>query len=98
MIKIVASDIIAMDKVREKFAKRVFFLLNADEIDEGKMTTLRQVMDKNKGNCNCYFNVIGKEFAEQQVYVSRKYSVSPTDQFLESVRSILGKNSIKVSA
>ena len=98
VIKIVASDIIAMDKVREKFAKRVFFLLNADEIDEGKMTTLRQVMDKNKGNCNCYFNVIGKEFAEQQVYVSRKYSVSPTDQFIESVRSILGKNSIKVSA
>ncbi len=97
-IKIVANDIIAMDKVREKFAKRVFFLLNSDEIDEGKMTTLRQVMEKNKGNCNCYFNVIGKEFAEQQVYVSRKYSVSPTDQFIESVRSILGKNAIKVSA
>ncbi len=98
VIKIVATDIIAMDKVREKFAKRVFFLLNADEIDEGKMATLRQVMDKNKGNCNCYFNVIGKEFAEQQVYVSRKYAVSPTDQFIESVRSILGKNAVKVSA
>ena len=98
VIKIVATDIIAMDKVREKFAKRVFFLINADEIDGGKMTTLQQMMDKNKGNCNCYFNVIGKEFAEQQVYVSRKYSVNPTDQFIESVRSILGKNAIKVSA
>jgi len=98
VIKIVATDIIAMDKVREKFAKRVFFLINADEIDGAKMTTLQQTMDKNKGNCSCYFNVIGKEFAEQQVYVSRKYSVNPTDQFIESVRSILGKNAIKVSA
>ena len=76
-IKIVATDIIAMDKVREKFAKRVFFLLNTDEVDEKKMTTLREVMEKNKGNCNCYFNVIGKEFADQQVYVSRKYCCKP---------------------
>jgi len=98
VIKIVATDIIAMDKVREKFAKRVFFLINADEMDGAKMTILQQTMDKNKGNCSCYFNVIGKEFAEQQVYVSRKYSVNPTDQFIESVRSILGKNAIKVSA
>ena len=97
-IKIVVNDIIAMDKVREKFAKRVFLLVNADEVDDVKMTTLRQAMEKNRGNCNCYFTVIGKEFAEQQVYVSKKYSVSPTDQFIESVRSILGNNAIKVSA
>ena len=96
-IKIVANDIIAMDKVREKFARRVFLLVNADEIDDAKMTTLRELIEKNKGNCNCYFNVTGREFTAQQVFVSRKYSVKPTDQFMESVRSILGKNSIKVS-
>ena len=97
-IKIVVSDIIAMDKVREKFAKRVFLLVNADEIDEVKMTSLRQLIERSKGNCNCYFNVIGKEFPAQHVFISRKYSVSPTDQFIESVKIILGGNSIKVSA
>jgi hypothetical protein len=56
------------------------------------------LIEKNKGNCNCYFNVTSREFEAQQVFISRKYSVKPTDQFLESVRSILGKNSIKVSA
>ncbi|HTX19398.1 MAG TPA: DNA polymerase III subunit alpha [Bacteroidota bacterium] len=98
VIKIVVNDIIAMDKVRERFAKRVFLLVNADEIDGPKLESLRDVIEKNRGNCNCYFNVTGREFPAQQVFVSRKYSVKPTDQFLESVRSILGQNSIKVSA
>ncbi len=62
------------------------------------MANLRDVMEKNKGNCNCYFNVIGKDFQAQQVFVSRKYSVNPTDVFMESIRTILGKHSIKVSA
>ena len=97
-IKIVVNDVIAMDKVREKFAKRVFLLVNADEVDAPKMASLRELIEKNKGNCNCYFNVTSKEFDAQKVFVSRKYSVKPTDQFMESVRSILGKNSIKVSA
>jgi len=98
VIKIVANDIIAMDKVREKFAKRIFLLLNADEVDDAKMTRLRTTMEKFKGNCNCYFNVVGSEFPAQQVFISRKFSVAPSSEFMDSIRTILGKNSIKVSA
>ena len=98
VIKIVANDIIAMDKVREKFAKRIFLLLNADQCDEVTMAQLRQAMEKYKGNCNCYFNVVGNDFPEQQVFVSRKFTVNPSNDFIESIRTILGRNSIKVSA
>ncbi|HTR80519.1 MAG TPA: DNA polymerase III subunit alpha [Bacteroidota bacterium] len=98
VIKIVATDIVAMDKVREKFAKRVFILVNADEVDAGKLSSLRQLIEKNKGNCNCYFNVIGSEFKGQQMFVSRRYSVSPSDQFMDAVKTIMGQNSVKVLA
>ena len=98
VIKIVVNDIVAMDKVREKFAKRIFLLLDADEVDDTKMTHLRLAMEKFKGNCNCYFNVVGSNFPAQQVFLSRKFSVTPSNDFIESVRTILGKNSVKVSA
>ncbi len=98
VIKIAAAEIVPMDKVREKFAKRVFLLLNTDEVNNGTMEKLRLVLEKSKGNCQCYFNVIGKEFSAQQVFVSRKFSINPTNEFMDSVRSLLGKHSIKVSA
>ena len=98
VIKIVANDIVAMDKVREKFAKKVFLLLNTDEVDASKLTNLRQIIEKSKGNCNCYFNVIGKEIGTQQVFVSRTFSVNPSNEFVDKVRTILGNNAIKVTS
>lgn len=97
VIKIVAKDIVAMDKAREKYAKRIFLLLNADEMDADKLSNLRAVMEKFKGNCSCYFNVVGSEFPGQQVFALHKYAVTPSDDFFESVRGILGKNAVKVS-
>ncbi|MBI2430185.1 MAG: DNA polymerase III subunit alpha [Ignavibacteriales bacterium] len=97
IIKIVVDEILPMEAVREKFAKKIFFLLNADEITDITLTKLRELMEKNKGNCNCYFNVVGKEFGNQQVFVSRKFNINPTTEFIEGVQEILGKNAIKLS-
>jgi DNA polymerase-3 subunit alpha len=98
VIKIIASEIISMDKVREKFARRIFLLLNTDEVNDGTMAKLRLVLEKNKGNCQCYFNVIGKEFSAPQVFISRKFAINPTNEFMDSIRSLLGKQSIKITA
>jgi DNA polymerase III subunit alpha len=98
VIKIVATDIMPIELAGEKLGKRVFLLLNADEINDATIPRLREVMEKNKGNCSCYFNVVGKDFPGQQVFVSRKFSVRPTNDFIDGVRSILGRNSVKISA
>ena len=97
IIKIVVEEISPMDAVGEKFAKKIFFLLNADEVTDITLTKLRELMEKNKGNCGCYFNVVGKEFGKQEVFVSRKYNINPTTEFIESVQEILGKHAIKLS-
>lgn len=97
MIKIIADDILPMDAVREKFARKIFFLLNVDEVTDHALAQLRELMEKNRGNCSCYFNVIGSAFENQQVFISRKYSVNPTTEFIERVQDILGKHAIKLS-
>ncbi len=97
IIKIIVEEILPMDAVREKYAKKIFFLLNADEVTDETMTKLQALMEKNRGNCNCYFNVMGKEFEKQQIFIARKYSINPTTEFIEGVQDILGKHAIKLS-
>jgi DNA polymerase-3 subunit alpha len=97
IMKIVAEEILPMDTVSGKFAKKIFFLLNADEITDITLEKLRRLLEHYRGNCNCYFNVVGSAFENQQVFISRKYSVNPTTEFIESVQEILGRNAIKLS-
>ena len=97
IIKIIVDEILPMDAVREKYAKKIFFLLNADEVTDITLTQLKELMEKNRGNCICYFNVVGKEFNKQQVFLSRKYNINPTSEFIESVQEVLGKHAIKLS-
>ncbi len=97
VIKIIVDEVMPMDAVREKYAKKIFFLLNADEVTDITLGRLKELLEKNRGNCGCYFNVVGKEFEKQQVFVSRKYTVHPTTEFIESVQELLGKHAIKLS-
>jgi len=97
IIKIIVDEILPMEAVREKYAKKIFFLLNADDVSDITLIKLRELMEKNRGNCNCYFNVIGKEFEQQQIFVSKKYAINPTSEFIEGVQEILGKHAIKLS-
>lgn len=95
IIKIIADDINPIESIREKFGKKIFLLLNSDEISDIALTKLRDLMEKNRGNCNCYFNVVGKEFRQQQVYISRKYNVNLSPEFIDGVKELLGPHSIK---
>lgn len=97
IIKIIADDVNPIESIREKYGKKIFLLLNADEVTDITLGKLRELMEKNKGNCNCYFNVVGKEFRQQQVYISRKYSVNLSTEFIDGIKELLGTNSIKFS-
>ncbi len=97
IIKIIVDEILPMDAVREKYAKKIFFLLNADEVTDITLGKLKLLMEKNRGNCSCYFNVVGKEFQSQQVFISRKYTINPSTEFIEGVQEILGRHAIKLS-
>jgi len=97
-IKILADEIMPMDEVRAKLAKKMFFRLDADSVTEESMMKLKTVFSQNKGPCGCFFNVTGRDIPGERIYFSRKYSVNPTNEFVDSVQTILGKHSIIVSS
>jgi DNA polymerase-3 subunit alpha len=95
VLKIIATEIIPMESVREKYAKRAFLLVNADEVNDNIIAELKELMKKHKGNCQSYFNVKGSDFPEEQVLLARNYSVQLSTEFMNGVSALLGPNAVK---
>lgn len=97
-LRIIVNEVYPMEKVREKFTKSIIVSLNLNDVKENTVIELRKVMEKYRGNCSCYFNVIGDETLANTMFYSRKFIVEPSQQFVSEVKRILGPNSVKITA
>ncbi len=95
-LKILANEVFPMEKVREKFTKSIILSINVNDVKENAIVELRSLLEKNKGNCACYFDVV--ESAKRKKYQTRKFSVDPTDQFMEEAKRILGPHNVKLAS
>ncbi|MBI5474649.1 MAG: DNA polymerase III subunit alpha [Ignavibacteriae bacterium] len=95
-LKVLVNEVYPMEKVREKFTRSIILSINVNDVKENTIVELRSLLEKNKGNCACYFDVV--ESAKRKKYQSRKFSVDPTDQFMEEARRILGVQNVKLAS
>jgi DNA polymerase III subunit alpha len=96
MLKILVNDVIPMERVREKFTKSIVLSINVNDVQEKAIVELRTLMEKSKGNCPCYFNVV--QAGENKIYHTKKYTVEPSDTFVGEARRILGPQCVRFSA
>lgn len=95
-MKILVNEVYPLEKVREMFTKSIVLSINVNDIQENTIIQLRELMEKNKGNCSCYFNVT--DAAHTKVYQTRRFAVRPSEQFIDQVRKILGPRNVRFSA
>jgi DNA polymerase-3 subunit alpha len=93
--KVLADEIYPMDIVRQKFTKSIIVSFGVDDVQENTIVALREVIERHKGNCRCYFDVMENE--ESSRFHTMKYSVNASDEFLDEVKKILGPHSVKIS-
>ncbi len=94
-LKILLNEVYPMEKVREKFTKSIVFSINVKDVQENTIVALRQLMEQNRGRVPCYFSVTDSKCTK--VYQTSRYSVEPSEKFVEEVRRVLGPNSIAFS-
>lgn len=97
-LKVLTDDIYSLDSVRQKFTKSIIVSLNVNEVEENAIRELKNVMEKHKGNCRCYFDVMEPEQKKCSRFQSTRFSVDFSDEFLNEVRRITGPNSVRVSS
>lgn len=94
-VRIIVNEVYPMDRVREKFTKSIILSINLDHVTANAVIELRKLMEKYRGNCFCYFNVLGAD--HQQMFRTNKFVVDPNDEFITEVKRILGPHSIKLT-
>ncbi|MGB2868012.1 MAG: DNA polymerase III subunit alpha [Bacteroidota bacterium] len=95
-IKVIVNEVIAIDKVRERFAKSVMLNVNLDAMNEGTIIELGKLLERHRGKCQCYLNVTGGGLGRNSVYLTRKYVIDPNQQFLTAVKQLLGPTSVRL--
>ncbi len=95
LLKILVNEVDPMERVREKLTKSIILSINVNAVQEQTITELRTLMEKSKGNCSCYFNVVQE--GTNKLYHTKKYTVEPSDAFVGEARRILGPQSVRFS-
>jgi DNA polymerase-3 subunit alpha len=95
--KVLVDEVYPMDEVRQKFTRSIVLSVNVNEIRDNAIVALRSVMEKHKGNCRCYLDVVEPDKAKPSRFHTMKFAVNASDQFLDEVRKILGPNSVRIS-
>ncbi|HTP80847.1 MAG TPA: DNA polymerase III subunit alpha [Bacteroidota bacterium] len=95
-IKVIVNEVVPMDDVRKKFARRVLLNINLETVGEGTIYELAKLLEHYQGTCQCYFNVAGGTLTGNSLYLTRKFLVEPNAQFLSAARSLLGSAAVRI--
>jgi DNA polymerase-3 subunit alpha len=96
MLKILVNDVIPLENVRERFTKSIAVSVNLDHVSEETILELRKIMERHRGKCACYFNVIGGGLDRNSLYLTRMLTVEPSAQFIGLVKQLLGPSSVRL--
>ncbi|MFH1395523.1 MAG: DNA polymerase III subunit alpha [Candidatus Omnitrophota bacterium] len=93
--KIVAEDIIPLEKVKEKFTKSVLIRISTDIFEQDMMLNLKKVLKNYKGATSVFIDLIAPEGRTVRLSVDKDLFVSPQDELIENIESIVGTGNIK---
>jgi DNA polymerase-3 subunit alpha len=90
---IISSDIIPLDQVRQKCAKRLSVNLVKEKIQQETLDRLNLLLRKYPGKCEVYLN-LKSDNEEDLLLHSKKFRINPTFNLMRDLRQVLGKNNV----
>jgi DNA polymerase-3 subunit alpha len=89
--KILVREIVPLADIDEINSFKVYILV--DENEKAKMTRLKELLKKYRGNHKVYLAIKNKR---QVIELSEKYRITPTRHFITELKNIMGEDRIKI--
>jgi DNA polymerase-3 subunit alpha len=93
--KIVAEDIIPLERVKEAFTKSVLIKMSTTGLKEQTMEEIRGVIQRHKGKIPVFVDLVSPEGRKIRLSTDSDLTVFPDDDLLEEVEEIVGSGNIK---
>ncbi|UCH62236.1 MAG: DNA polymerase III subunit alpha [Fidelibacterota bacterium] len=102
--KMLAEDIILLEELRQRMAKRINLRLYLSRLESGLIQQLRSLSDHNRGECELWLHVAddtnsdGLEEYRTRRIRSTDLRVSPAPVFLSELRGLIGDENVWISS
>ena len=93
--KIVAEDIIPLEKVKELFTRSVVLKLSSTGLEEKAMKGIKKIIQKHKGNIPVFIELLSPEKRRVRLSTDKSLSVVPTDGLLSDMETLIGLGNVK---
>lgn len=96
-LKLIADEIVALNRVRDYFAKRINIRFNEMDVTADDIEELHMVAKKYQGKCNLVFHVANGKQRPQKIF-AHNLKVSSHREFLKTLRQRYGKKNVWISS
>jgi len=97
MLRIIASEFVPIEKIRDQLVRKIVFYLKTGDADSGTVAELKKICDRHRGKLPCQFDVRDAGEPEPVRLRSPGVGVSLSDEFLEDVTSLIGADAVRLS-
>jgi DNA polymerase-3 subunit alpha len=89
--KILVREVVALDRAEERFSSRLRVRVLADEATRDRLTALRSVLERNRGECAVELSVVIPGQSETIVSLSGVGGVRPGERLRQEVEALFGR-------
>lgn len=93
--KIVAEEIIPIEKVKEKFTKSVLIKMAITSQEENQMARVKEALKRNNGTTPVFIDLISPDGRQVRITTDEDLFVSARDALIEEVEEVVGIGNIK---
>ena len=103
-IKVLAEDIIPLEGLRQRLAKRINIKLSLGDLNSGLIQKLRKLSDEHRGSCELWLHIKDDGQGDRPArgptrrIRSTDCQVEPAQEFLNDLRRLIGKENVWVSS
>jgi len=89
--QVIADDVVSLEGAREKAVQQVHFALRADRVDDGKLHSLKETLDRHRGDCPAFLHLLLPDRTETVIALPCELRVAPTEGMIEAVEELFGR-------
>jgi len=96
-VKIHVNKLMPLDKAREELTKSINISINKDIVSPEKISLLKPILQKNKGNTPVFLS-LGKNDFNGSLYSLKEYRVKVSEELIKEVTTLFGDGSLRINS